>query len=141
MKERVLHIIAMFMVSLMAASCSTTFEEEIVSPSNDDNRITLIFNTPGVQTRGEVADNECESAMSHLDVVIYEYVGGEKPYAPFHYERINVSATPSGKATISKTKRDFKEMVEYRFFIIANSKLYLYGELRALTIEDYLNHV
>ena len=111
------------MVSLMAASCSTTLEEEIVSPSNDDNRITLIFNTPGVQTRGEVADNECESAMSHLDVVIYEYVGGEKPYAPFHYERINVSATPSGKATISKTKRDFKEMVEYRFFIIANSTL------------------
>ena len=109
------------MVSLMAASCSTTLEEEIVSPSNDDNRITLIFNTPGVQTRGEVADNECESAMSHIDVVIYEY--SDKTYTPFHYERIDVSATPHGKATIAKTKRDFKEMGQYRFFVIANSTL------------------
>ena len=106
-------------MSLMAVSCTSMFED---NPRNDgDNYITLSFNTPGVETRGEVADNEFEAYLSHLDVVIYEY--SDKTYTPFHHERINVSATPTGKATIAKTKKDFKEGVGYRFFIIANSTL------------------
>ncbi|MBO7199203.1 MAG: hypothetical protein J6V26_04140 [Alistipes sp.] len=119
MKDRILHIIAFVMMSLVAISCSTMFDDD--TTHKQDNYITLSFSTPGVETRGEVADNEYESAMSHLDVIIYEYNSGA--YTPFHYERVRVSATPSGKATISKTKRDFKEMGEYRFFIIANSTL------------------
>ena len=106
-------------MSLMAVSCTGMFED---NPRNDgDNHITLSFNTPGVETRGEVADNEFEAYLSHLDVVIYEY--SDKTYTPFHHERINVSATPTGKATIAKTKKDFEEMGEYRFYIIANSTL------------------
>ena len=106
-------------MSLMVVSCTSMFED---NPRNDgDNYITLNFNTPGVETRGEVADNEFEAYLSHLDVVIYEY--SNKTYTPFHHERINVSATPTGKATIAKTKKDFKEGVGYRFFIIANSTL------------------
>ena len=106
-------------MSLMVVSCTSMFED---NPRNDgDNYITLSFNTPGVETRGEVADNEFEAYLSHLDVVIYEY--SDKTYTPFHHERINVSATPTGKATIAKTKKDFKEGVGYRFFIIANSTL------------------
>ena len=121
MKDRILHIITLVMMSLIATSCSTLFDDEIAA--NDDNYITLNFKVPGVATRGEVADNEYESYMSHIDVVIYEYVGGEYPYVPFHYQRIDVSATPTGKATIAKTKRDFEEMGQYRFFVIANSTL------------------
>ena len=61
--------------------------------------------------------------MSHIDVVVYEFDSSKKTYTPFHCERIDVSATPNGKATIAKTKRDFKEGVAYRFFVIANSTL------------------
>ena len=107
-------------MSLIAVSCSTVFDDEQMP--NGDNYITISFKTPGVDTRGEVADNEYESAMKHIDVVIYEYNGNET-YTPFHYERVNVSATPTGKAKISKTKRDFKKGVPYRFYIIANSTL------------------
>lgn len=106
-------------MSLFAVSCSTVFDDEQMP--NGDNYITISFKTPGVDTRGEVADNEYESAMKHIDVVIYEYDNGT--YTPFHYERVNVSATPTGKAKISKTKRDFKENIPYRFYIIANSTL------------------
>lgn len=109
----------MFVMSLFAVSCSAVFDDEQMH--NGDNYITISFKTPGVDTRGEVADNEYESAMKHIDVVIYEYNNGT--YTPFHYERVNVSATPTGKAKISKTKRDFEEYGEYRFFIIANSTL------------------
>lgn len=121
MKHRVLHIIALLVMSFVAVSCSTVFDDD--TTYGDNGYITLNFKAPGVSTRGEVEDNEYESYMSHLDVVIYEYVGGENPYTPFHYERINVSATPTGKATIAKTKEDFTEMGEYRFFVIANSTL------------------
>ena len=106
-------------MSLIAVSCSAVFDDEQMP--NGDNYITISFKTPGVDTRGEVADNEYESAMKHIDVVIYEYDNGT--YTPFHYERVDVSATPTGTARISKTKRDFVENVAYRFFIIANSTL------------------
>ncbi len=119
MKDRILHIIAMFVMSLIAVSCSAVFDDEPMP--NGNNYITISFKTPGVDTRGEVADNEYESAMKHIDVVIYEYNNGT--YTPFHYERVDVSATPTGTARISKTKRDFVENVAYRFFIIANSTL------------------
>ena len=103
----------------MVSSCTSAFDEDNIEQKN--NYITLNFKAPGIGTRGEVADNEFESFMSHIDIVVYEYNGSS--YIPFHYERINVSATPEGRATISKTKRDFKEMGQYRFFIIANSTL------------------
>ena len=114
-------------------------DESVVAPG-DAHYITLSYQTPGVDTRGEVEDNEFESFMNHLDVVIYEYSNRE--YTPFHYQRVDVLATPSGRATISKTKRDFEEGVEYRFYVIANSTLsssaYYDGTGNILAHNDFL---
>ena len=104
----------------MVVSCATEFEDSTIL-SGDDDYITLSLNVPGVQTRGEVADNEYESYLSHIDVVVYENLDGA--YTPFHYQRIKVSDTPNGRVSIAKTKRDFKESVPYRFYVIANSTL------------------
>lgn len=122
MKDRILHIIVLFVMPLWVASCTSTLDNEPNTP-NRDNYIKLNFQTPGVMTRAEVEDNECESFMGHLDVVIYKFNSSNSSYTPFHYERINVSSTPTGTATISKTKADFAEGVGYRFFVIANSTL------------------
>lgn len=113
------YIIAMLVMPLFVVSCSDALDEEMLS--GEDNYITLNFRIPGVETRGEVADNEFESYLSHLDVVIYEY--SNKEYTPFHYQRVDVSATPDGRVTIAKTKRDFGSLVQYRFYVIANSTL------------------
>jgi energy-coupling factor transport system ATP-binding protein len=83
--------------------------------------IVLHFRTPDVAVKGTIADNACESYMSHLDVLIYEYDGTE--YTPFHYERVSASATPSGKVSLHRAKEDFVENAEYKFFVIANSTL------------------
>ena len=107
-------------MSLMVASCTTIFDNG-QDVANDSGYITLQFQTPGVTTRGEVEDNEYESYLSHLDVMVYEYNDNAREYTPFHYERIGVHDTPTGRATIAKTKRDFVENRGYRFFIIANS--------------------
>ena len=119
MKDKILHMIAFIMMLLMAVSCIGVIDDEM--PGEEDKYITLDFKVPGVMTRSEVADNEYESFMSHIDVIIYEYSAGI--YSPFHHERIDVSGSPDGKATISKTKRDFAENGEYRFYVIANSTL------------------
>lgn len=139
MKNRILHIIAMVALLLSATSCSTMLDESVVAPG-DAHYITLSYQTSGVDTRGEVEDNEFESFMNHLDVVIYEY--SNKEYTPFHYQRVDVLATPSGRATISKTKRDFEEGVEYRFYVISNSTLpssaYYDGTGNILAHNDFL---
>ena len=120
MRAKILHIIALLVIPLFMVSCSTIFDDNSVGNS-DESYITLSFQLPGIETRAQVEDNEFEAFMSHLDVVIYEWRNSS--YTPFHYERVRASATPDGKVTISKTKRDFEQMGQYRFFVIANSRL------------------
>ena len=106
-------------MSLAAASCSFVFDNE--EPSGDIKPVVMHFSTPDVSVKGTVADNACESYMSHLDVIIYRYENSE--YTPFHHERISVSDTPSGSVSLHKTKKDFAQNKEYKFYVIANSTL------------------
>ena len=122
MKDWILYTIMLITIQLSAVSCISELDEEGTFVPEGEKYITLHFQTPGVITRATTEDNECESFMSHIDVVVYEYDNGNRSYTPFHHERINVSDTPSGRATLHKTKKDFKELVAYRFFVIANSK-------------------
>lgn len=119
MKIRILYILSLVMLSFAAASCSGLSDD--MGMTGQDGAIVLHFRTPGVAVKGTIEDNECESYMSHLDVLIYEYENSS--YTPFHYERISVSATPQGTVSLHKTKNDFKENAEYKFFVIANSTL------------------
>lgn len=137
MKKQILYILSLLMMSLAAASCSVVFDD--VEHSGDEGSIVLYFNTSDVAVKGQVEDNACESYMSHLDVLIYEWNGSK--YQPFHYERISVSATPQGTVSLHKTKNDFTENVEYKFFVIANSTLeesqFKNGE-NIITYENFL---
>lgn len=119
MKNRILYILSLLMTALSTVSCTDLSEDMGVTV--EDGAIVLHFQTPGVAVKGTIADNACESYMSHLDVLVYELDGSN--YKPFHYERISVSATPQGSVSLHKTKNDFKENAEYKFFVIANSTL------------------
>ena len=112
-----IYIELLMMAALAAVSC-TKLSEDL---SINDASIVLHFRTPEVSVKGTIEDNACESYMSHLDVLIYEYDGSG--YAPFHHERIQVSATPHGSVSLHKTKLDFTENAEYKFFVVANSTL------------------
>ena len=138
MKNLKLYILSLLMVSLAAVSC-TDLSEDMDTSAHDD-AIVLHFSTPDVAVKGTVADNECESYMSHLDVVIYEYK--DSRHEPFHHERISVSATPEGSVSLHKTKNDFNENALYKFFVIANSTLNadaFYEDGSLLEYEDFLN--
>ncbi len=133
MKNRILYIISLLMMQLIAVSCADMAEEMI----GQRGEIVLHFYTPGVAVKGTVEDNECESYMSHLDVLIYEYEYSSGTYTPFHHERISVSDTPQGSVPLRKTKNDFKESVEYKFYVIANSTL---GESAFYSGGDIISH-
>lgn len=132
------------MMPLLMVSCSDVLENDMIEPS-DKGQIMLHFRTPGVEVKGTIEDNDCESFMSHIDVMIYSYDGvinGEESYTPFHYERISVSATPWGKTSIGKTKDDFKDGVEYKIYVIANSthsKDVYYNNGTLIEYDDFLD--
>ena len=119
MNKLISYILSLMMVLFAAISCTKLSDN--MDMDERDGRIVLHFRTPGVAVKGTIADNECESYMSHLDVLIYEWKGSI--YEPFHYERISVFATPQGTVSLHKTKNDFTENAEYKFFVIANSTL------------------
>lgn len=119
MKNRILYILSLMALLLSAVSCANMSEEMDVA--GRDGAVTLHFQASGVAVKGTVEDNDCESYMSHLDVVIYQRTNSE--YIPFHHERIHVSATPTGTVSLNKTKNDFEENGLYKFYVIANSTL------------------
>ena len=137
MKNRILYIISLLMAALWAVSCAYVLED--MDTTADDGSIVLHFQTPGVAVKGTIEDNACESYMSHLDVLVYEWDGAN--HLPFHYERILVSDTPQGSVSLHKTKNDFKENAEYKFFVIANSTLEesaFYSGENIITYKDFL---
>ena len=138
MKNLKLYIITILMVSLAAVSCTDMSED--IGVGGHDEAIVLHFRSSDIAVKGTMADNACESYMSHLDVVIYEYK--DSRHEPFHHERISVSATPEGTVSLHKTKNDFAEDTEYKFFVIANSNLEessFYKDGNILEYEDFLN--
>ena len=107
------------MMSLWAISCTDLSDD--LDTTGHDGAVVLHFRTPDVAVKGIVEDNACESYMSHLDVLIYEYE--DMSYRPFHHERVYIASTPQGTVSLHKNKADFKENTEYKFFVIANSTL------------------
>ena len=135
MKNRILYIYVLLMTLFSAVSCIVMDDD-----SAYDGAVVISFATPEVLTKGTLADNDCESFLSHLDVVIYAYEGSEV-YSPFHHERINVSSTPSGSITLSKSVKEFEVNKEYKFFVIANtthSTDIYYNDGHLISYKDFL---
>lgn len=110
--------IMMFVALLGIAGCTSHYDDVPARPIHDYIKIGF---APYGHTRGTIEDNECESFMSHLDVVIYKVTNEGGTYEGFYHERVDVSATPDGVASIKRTKQDFEEGITYKVYVIANS--------------------
>ena len=118
MMRKILTYIISLVALLGFAGCHA--EVDNISYVGNDNYIKLYF-TPYGDTRGTVADNESESYLSHLDVIIYKQLPDGVSYEGFYHERVSVSATPDGVTSIRRTKDDFELGVKYKIYVIANS--------------------
>ena len=71
----------------------------------DDGYIMLVFDENRKANRGEThPDNDAESALTHLDVMMYKY--DNYTYESFYYERVDVTKYPDGTAYLKKKKED-----------------------------------
>lgn len=120
MMRKILTYIISLVALLGFAGCHAEVDD--ISYVGNDNYIKLYF-TPYGDTRGTVADNECESYLSHLDIVIYKQLPDGVSYEGFYHERVSVSDTPDGVTTIHRTKEDFEKGVKYKIYVIANSNV------------------
>ena len=143
MKVLISHILTLLMALLAAVSCGGVFDSN-TDITSAEGAIVLNFGTSEISAKGTVPDNTFEASVRHLDVIIYEYEGmqnGDEIYTPFYHERINVSASQQGKATLNKTPKDFTKGKEYKFFIIANTtepaEIY-YKDGKILNYKDFL---
>lgn len=118
MMRKILTYIISLVALLGFAGCHAEVDD--ISYVGNDNYIKLYF-TPYGDTRGTIADNECESYLSHLDVIIYKQLPDGVSYEGFYHERVSVSDTPDGVTTIHRTKEDFEEGVQYKVYVVANS--------------------
>ena len=98
--------------------CQSYYDDN--TNAQNDKYIKLRF-APQGQSRGTVEDNECESFLSHLDVIIYKVTNEGATFEGFYHERVDVSDTPDGVTSIKRTKDDFEEGVTYKVYVIANS--------------------
>lgn len=118
MMRKILTYIISLVALLGFAGCHAEVDD--ISYVGNDNYIKLYF-TPFGDTRGTIADNESESYLSHLDVIIYKQLPDGVSYEGFYQERVSVSDTPDGVATIHRTKEDFELDAKYKVYVIANS--------------------
>lgn len=118
MNIRGLHILFVFAAMLFIAGCHSLYDDDMPQPEKSEY-IKLYFSPLG-QTRGTIEDNEYESYLRHLDIVIYKVTNDGGTYSGVYHERVNVSATPDGVATLKRTKKDFEEDVKYKVYVIAN---------------------
>ena len=116
--RRWLTYIALFIAVLGMAGCESYHDDMPIAPNDD--YIKIHFAPYGI-TRGTIEDNERESFMSHLDIVIYKVTNQGATYEGVYHERVNVSATPDGVASIKRTKDDFEVGATYKIYVIANS--------------------
>ena len=96
-------------------------EEESTTGDGQDGYIMLVFDNPKKGTRDVSPDTEDESALTHLDVLMYKKV--DYDYVAFYYERVDVNQYPDGTAYLKKKKEDFDLNGEYKIYVIANSTL------------------
>ena len=118
MMRKILTYIISLVALLGLSGCHAEVDD--ISYVGNDNYIKLYF-TPFGDTRGTIADNESESYLSHLDVIIYKQLPDGVSYEGFYQERVSVSDTPDGVATIHRTKEDFELDAKYKVYVIANS--------------------
>ncbi|MBR6759494.1 MAG: hypothetical protein IKM03_03820 [Alistipes sp.] len=121
MNIRRLYILFVLAAILSLVGCNSLHDEQMPQTEQMDY-IKLHFSPLG-KTRGTIEDNEYESYLRHLDIVIYKLDDDGITYSGVYHERVNVSDTPDGVTTLRCTKKDFEEDRDYKVYVIANCEL------------------
>ncbi len=98
MNKGLIKILLIIFTTLVLTTCkpSPIEEGEGTTTGQDDGYIMLVFNEKKGANRDTSPDSDTESALSHLDVMMYKY--DNYTYEPFYHERVDVTQYPDGTA-------------------------------------------
>lgn len=110
----------------LAVACHTAIDEDIdVAGTTRQSAIVLNINGGqlGVDTRaGGIADSDRESAISHLDIMIFNDAEDDADKSLFHHERAT-AANSSGQVYLSLDTESIAIGEKYWVYVVANSTL------------------
>lgn len=123
MSRSLIKILSIILMTLVLTTCkpSPINGGEGTSEGQDDGYIMLVFNEKKSANRDTSPDTDTESALSHLDVMMYKYNEDNYTYEPFYHERVDVTQYPDGSAYLNKKKDDFEPFAKYKIYVVANS--------------------
>lgn len=113
MKTRFFNLISLVCCVAIMVGCSNDENRPIANGS--EGYIVFNFSTAS-NTRASVESNDIESAVNHLDILIFEDDGSTVP-PKMHYERVTTS---SERAVLNKPRSSFDPAKRYWVYVLAN---------------------
>ena len=151
MREYRLHIMSL-LLALFTISCQSdmTPEFEVNKPTTSGIELCISGGTLGVTTRAEdMTDTAKESAITHLDVMIFNDAATDEQKSIFYYERVT-TASPEGSVHLGVDVNTIEVGKRYWVYVVANSthdesvyssNINNVKELFALTEQTYSLHL
>ena len=151
MREYRLHIMSL-LLALFTISCQSdmTPEFEVNKPTTSGIELCISGGTLGVTTRAEdMTDTAKESAVTHLDVMIFNDAATDEQKSIFYYERVT-TASPEGNVHLGVDVNTIEVGKRYWVYVVANSthdesvyssNINNVKELFALTEQTYSLHL
>lgn len=112
------------MLTSMAVACHTSVDEDM-HVADDTRQSAIVLNVKGgdlgVDTRAEdMADTDRESAISHLDIMIFNDAEDDADKSLFHHERAT-AANSSGQVYLNLDTEAITIGAKYWVYVVANS--------------------
>lgn len=114
------------MLTTMAVACHSGIDEDI-HMADDNRQCAIVLNINGgelgINTRAEdMTDSDRESAISHLDIMIFNDATDDADKSLFHHERAT-AANSSGQIYLNLNTESIAIGAKYWVYIVANSTL------------------
>ena len=121
MKRYTKYIVAM-LLSVFAMACHTEMIQETPSVTTE---AAIVLNIDGgtlsIDTRADdIADNSSESAINHLDIMIFEDASDDAHKSLFHHQRTSTSSS-NGAVRLGVNLDDITIGAKYWVYVVANS--------------------
>lgn len=112
------------MLTSMAVACHSGIDEDI-HMADDNRQCAIVLNVKGgelgVDTRAEdMTDTDRESAISHLDIMIFNDAADDADKSLFHHERAT-AANSSGQIYLNLNTESIAIGAKYWVYVVANS--------------------
>lgn len=123
--KRYTQYIATLLIALLGVACQSDINDNlgVITPNEGGIVLSVEGGTLGADSRAEdMEDNDKESAITHLDVMIFNNAADNGDKSLFYHERVS-TAGPDGTVRLGVNINDIVIGAQYWVYVVANSTL------------------